>query len=219
MEVILSFLEKLRDNNNREWFAEHRAEYEEYREHLNALAEKLIAAVAKVNPEYARLTPADCTYRIHRDLRFSEDKTPYKTHAGIFINTRGKKSLTLGHYLHIEPGNVLYAAGTICLPSKVITAIRTAIRDGIEEYVEIVEDPAYKKLFKMTGSNPVKTAPKGFDRDWEYIDLVRPKDFCIEAPLRKSLYMSPDLPKKLLPYLRQGERYIAFHNYTVEDFV
>lgn len=219
-EAILEFLADVRDNNNREWFHANRPRYEEYLAHLGALAEKLIAAVANVNPDAARLTPADCTYRIYRDTRFSADKTPYKTHAGIFINPPyGKKSLRLGHYIHLEPGNILYCAGTIGLPSKTMTAMRAAIRDNIDEYLSIVGDPAFTRLFKMTGIDLMKTAPKGFDRSWVHIDLVRPRQFCIEAALPQKICSSPRFAEKLIPYIAQGERYNAFHNFTVDETI
>ncbi len=181
MKEILGFLWELQRNNNREWFHANKPRYDEVKRRIDDLAMRLIAAVAAVDPEAAMLTPRDCTYRIYRDTRFSNDKTPYKTHIGIFINPPGgKKSLTCGYYLHLEPGKSFFAAGTICLPSPVIRAIRRSIYDNVDEYRSIVEDPQFTALFPRVGENPVKTAPQGFPKDWEYIGLIRPRD----VPLR-----------------------------------
>lgn len=222
MRRITDFLRRLAAENNREWFAAHKDEYLDVKRLTEEIAEHLIAAVATVDSEAARLSAADCTYRIYRDTRFSADKTPYKTHVGIFVNPPfGKKSLTCGYYLHLEPENVFFAAGTVCLPSKIVTAIRRSIRENTDDYLRIIRSPGFASLFTTVGENPVKTAPKGFDRNWEHIDLVRPRDFVATAPLDPATL--PDDPaalaEHLLPYIREASRFNTFMNCTIEDFI
>lgn len=222
MRQILDFLKRLAADNNREWFTAHKDEYLDVKRRTEEIAEHLIAAVATVDTEAVRLSAADCTYRIYRDTRFSADKTPYKTHVGIFVNPPfGKKSLTCGYYLHLEPENVFFAAGTVCLPSKIVTAIRLSIRENTDDYLRIIRSPGFAALFTTVGENPVKTAPKGFDRSWEHIDLVRPRDFVATAPL--DLRTLPDAPAELaeylLPYIREAARFNGFMNCTIEDFI
>lgn len=220
MKDILNFLTELRLNNNREWFAENKERYLMVKEKTERLTEQLLMLLSTINPEAASLSVADCTYRIYRDTRFSADKTPYKTHIGIFINPpHGKKSMTLGHYLHIEPGRCFYCAGTIGLPSPVMKAVRQSIYDEIEEYREIVENEEFKTLLPILGEDYLKTAPKGFPKDWEYIDYIRPKEFvACSKNFDKRFMTSPRLAEKLLPYMRQGEKFNRFINFTVEDF-
>ena len=86
MQTIFEFLNELKLNNNREWFNTNKERWLDVRNRSEAIALRLIAEVAKFDPDAARLTPSDCIYRIYRDTRFSADKTPYKTHIGIYIN-------------------------------------------------------------------------------------------------------------------------------------
>ena len=220
MKEILGFLRELERNNNREWFHANKPRYDEVKQRIDDLAMRLIAAVATVDPEAALLTPRDCTYRIYRDTRFSADKTPYKTHIGIFINPPGgKKSLTCGYYLHLEPDKSFFAAGTICLPSPVIRAIRRSIYDNVDEYRSIVEDPQFTSLFPKVGENPVKTVPQGFPKDCEYIDLIRPRDYMASSDVLPDASLDCGrLPEMLLDFIRQAHRFNRFMNYTIEDF-
>lgn len=236
MKEILTFFKELRQNNNREWFAENRQRYLEVKSRCEAFAALMIGAVAKVDPAAAALSVAQCTYRIYRDIRFSPDKSPYKTHYGVFVNPPyGKKSLTMGYYFHLEPGNCFVAAGTVCLPSRLMTMLRHAIRDNIEEYVEIVRSEQFRRLYPFYGESPLKTAPKGFDRNWPYLDLVRPREFVVTSGSMTHVFerffavadphdrtTSPrELAKAegiLLPYLREAKKFNDFMNYTVEEY-
>lgn len=213
MKSILDFLRELARNNNRDWFNAHKDEYLDVKRKIDILTSELILELSSIVPEARRLSVADCTYRIYRDTRFSPDKTPYKTHIGIFINPPyGKKGETCGYYLHIEPGQSFVCGGAVCLPSPVIKAIRQTIYDNIEEYLEIVENPDFHKLFPTIGENPLKTAPKGFPKDWKYIDYLRPRDFVIQHPLDDRFLETPDLPGRLLPYFNHIKPWLDFIN-------
>lgn len=217
MKDTLAFLSQLKLHNNREWFAAHREQYEQARATTDALTAKLITAVAEAaDPRAGLLNVRDCTYRIYRDTRFSPDKTPYKTHIGIFINPpAGKKSLTGGYYFHIEPNNCFVAAGTVCLPSKVVTAIRQSIVDEIDEYRSIVEDPNFSSIFEKVGENPVKTLPRGISRDWPWPQYVRPRDFVASTRTATSLAPWIKNARTLHDVLTQAARFNRFINYTI----
>lgn len=218
MKEVIDFLRKLSINNNREWFNSHKEEYIRAKDITDTLAQKLILEVARFDPEASHLSVADCTYRIYRDTRFSPDKTPYKTHIGIFINPPyGKKSNRMGYYLHIEPDNCLLAAGTVCLPSKTITAIRQSIYDNIEEYLEIINNADFRRAFTEIGENCVKTAPKGFPRDWEHIALIRPRDFVATHYLAKNDIMSPKLAEIAGGIFKLAKPFNDFINYAIDE--
>lgn len=220
MRSIISFLRKLARHNNREWFNAHKDEYLKIKKKSDEIAQRFINAIASVDPDAAALSVADCTYRIYRDVRFSSDKSPYKTHIGIFVNPPyGKKSNRCGYYLHIEPDNVFFCAGTVCLPSHTVTAIRRSIFDEIDEYRDIVENPDFQTLLPELGMNPVKTAPKGFDKDWKYLDYVRPRDFVAAShPFEPERYERPDFVESLMPAISQAKRFNDFINFTIENF-
>lgn len=221
MKNVLDFLRLLRENNNREWFAANKQQYLAVQAKVNEFTEKLIAAVASIESEVGRLTVKDCTYRIYRDTRFSADKTPYKRHIGIFINPPfGKKVNTAGYYVHFEPGNCIICAGTVCLDTPIVKAIRKSIYDNIDDYRAIVESADFTKLFTQLGDNRLKTAPKGYDKNWEYIDYLRPKDFVAYADVADEFfYDESSIIERLMPYIRQAKRFNDFINYTIDDFI
>lgn len=216
---LLKFLSDVAANNNREWFQANKDEYLAVTEIRNRLASELIAAVATVDPSAARLTEKDCTYRIYRDVRFSHDKRPYKTHIGIFINPPyGKKSSTCGYYFHLEPENCFVAAGTIGLDNKILKAIRKSILDNIDEYRAIVESDSFRKLYPTLGDNFLKRAPQGFPSDWPYLKYVMPKDFLACSANLDPLFKEGEIDA-LMPYIIEAFRFNRFMNYTIEDFI
>lgn len=215
---VLAFLDLLSRNNNREWFAEHREEYDEFKRHAEATAQEFIRLVAQYAPGASSLTPAQCTYRIFRDTRFSADKTPYKNHFGIFVNPPlGKKAESLGWYLHLQPGASIIAAGTGWSSPNVLKAIRQGIFDEIDEYREIVENPEFKAALPELGMDVLKTAPKGFDKNWPYIDYLKPRIFGASASLADDVFASDNWIQTLIPAVSQGAKYNRFCNYFVYE--
>lgn len=216
---VLSFLKSLRRHNDREWFQENKERYLKVKGEVEKLTEQLIAGVVAFDPDATRLRPADCLYRIYRDTRFSADKTPYKDHIGIYINPPyGKKSPRCGYYLHIEPDNVLVAGGCWCPESPLLKALRLDIYDNVEEYLEIINSPAYKQFYLPPGDNLLKTAPKGFPKDWEHIDLLKPRDYTAYSPMSKEMVESPEFLTLVLERMKAIKPLNDFFNYTIDEF-
>ena len=107
--VIFRYLKDLAANNNRDWFNAHRDAYESARSEFENLLTAVIARISTFDETIRGIEAKDCTYRIYRDTRFSQDKTPYKIHMGGYINAKGKKSDHCGYYIHLQPGNCLLA--------------------------------------------------------------------------------------------------------------
>lgn len=218
MQEILAYLSDLRANNNREWFNDNKRRYIDVKGKVEALTERLIAGVCNFEPEAGRLRPADCLYRIYRDTRFSPDKTPYKTHIGIYINPPGgKKAPTAGYYLHLEPESCMVAGGAWCPDSRQLKAIRQDIYDNSEEYIEILNSPEFSKYYKIIGEDCLKTAPKGFPKDWEHIELLRPRSFTTYTALTDRDVMSADFESKVLTRMRVLAPFNRFLNYTLTE--
>lgn len=217
---VYGFLTKLVSNNNRDWFKAHRDEYLEMNNNVDQLAQLLISLVAEVDPTAARMQVRDVTYRIYRDTRFSADKTPYKDHTGIFINPpRGKKSLRNGYYFHLQPGASQICAGNMPGPTALTNAIRREIYSNIDEYLAIIHDPEFVRYFPTVGWDPLVKAPTGFPRDWEYIDLLKPRSFGALTEVPDTFYTETrTLAERLRPVIRQMKRLNDFVNYTVDDF-
>ena len=218
MKDLFDFLKNLSSNNSKEWMQQHDAEYRRAILQRDTAAQEFINAVSSFEPAAARLNVKDVVYRLNRDIRFSTDKSPYKTHMGIFVcPPYGKKSLLSGYYLHLEPGNSFLCGGNYGLPTPHLTAIRRDIKDNIEEYLSIVEDPKFKQYFKEVGMDKLKTAPKGFDKDWKYIEYVKPRDFGVIMPLADKFFYKGDPIKQLVSPLVQIKRLNDFVNFALTE--
>ncbi|KAA6351309.1 hypothetical protein EZS27_001272 [termite gut metagenome] len=220
LSSIILFLKELAVNNNREWFNSRRDEYEKVQVEFENFLSVVISRISFFDETIKGVQAKDCTYRIYRDIRFSSDKTPYKTHIGGFINAKGKKSNHSGYYIHFEPGNCLLAGGSICMLSGLLKAVRQAIYENIDEYISIVEDPGFKKYFPVAGENFLKTAPKGFPKDFKYIDYLKCKDYSCSYNVADEFFLVPEteMLSNIESVFRQLKRFMDFVNYTIDDF-
>ena len=181
MEDILQFLIQLTKNNNREWFAENKAWYQQCREKMFFLVDLLISEIRKFDPEIPVTDPAENIFRIYRDVRFSKDKSPYKTHFGGFISKGGRNSRFAGYYIHIASGDT-HAGGGLYMPEKDdLKAIRQHILQYPDEFTGIINDPGFRKVFPEMLDHRLKTAPRGFPKDHPQIDLLRYKSFAFST--------------------------------------
>ncbi len=216
--LIFEFLKELSANNNRQWFNENKGKYLQAQAAFEELLAVIIERISLFDEEIRGVQPKDCTYRIYRDTRFSSDKTPYKTHFGGYINGRGKKSDHCGYYVHLEPGNSLLAGGSYCLPSHVLKAVRQSVYDNIEEYLSIVEDSAFKRYFPVIGDEFLKSAPKGFPKDFEYIDYLKCKQYICDYKVGDDFFMQAGFLDETEQAFRQLKLFGDFINYTIDDF-
>lgn len=218
VSVIFRFLKELSANNNREWFNEHKEDYKRAQLEFELLLTSVIERIAAFDDSVKGIQAKDCTYRIYRDTRFSPDKTPYKRHFGGYINAKGKKSDHCGYYVHIENGNCMLAGGSLCLEPKILKAVRQSVYDNIDEFREIVEDPAFKKYFPVIGETHLKTAPKGFPKDFPYMDYLKCKEYTCTCYVPDEMFLAPDFLDKTEDVFRQLKRFADFTNYTIDDF-
>ncbi|MBI3235643.1 MAG: DUF2461 domain-containing protein, partial [Bacteroidetes bacterium] len=109
LKKTISFLSTLKDNNHKEWFDIHRSEWDTIRKDLTLFIDEVIVDIAKFDPNVNAIKAKDCIFRINKDIRFSKDKSPYKTNIGASISKEGRKSIYAGYYVHIEPNNFFVA--------------------------------------------------------------------------------------------------------------
>ena len=180
MVEIIDFLARLSQNNNREWFADHKPEYKALDKKLKEFAAKLINGIAAFDPSVAGLTVADCTYRIYRDIRFSHDKRPFKEWIGIFVAPHGKKGGYAGYYLHFDASGCFLFAGSHCPEPVVLKSIREEILDNGDAMLAAV---AASNGFTLIRDNSLKRTPKDFPTGHKHDELLRLKDFGIGKPI------------------------------------
>lgn len=179
MNVIIpksafDFLNKLKENNNREWMDENRKEYLKNETALKAF----YAAVERELNKTDQIESLK-VFRINRDLRFSPDKTPYNIHRSAHFSRAGA-SRRGGYYLRLQPGNSMVAGGFFNPEKDDLLRIRKEFDIDADEIREILGEPKFKDAFGgFDTSYALKTAPKGFDRDHENIDLIRQKNFVV----------------------------------------
>jgi uncharacterized protein (TIGR02453 family) len=198
LRIVLSFLKDLENNNNREWMNENKVRYLEAKATFELLVQKLIDLLSETIPELIRTSPKECIFRLHRDIRFSKDKTPYKTNFGADIKKGGRKSPAASFYLHIQPGES-FLAGGIYMPSpKMLAAIRQEIDYQSEDFRKILNQPVFKARFGPLQGEQLKRAPKGYQPDDPNIDLLRHKSFISIHKIPDKKLIKDDFPDYLI---------------------
>lgn len=178
-KATLDFLVDLRCNNDRDWFIKNRSRYDSARSNYESFIQEIIDRISIFEPILKGLEAKTCIYRINRDIRFSNDKTLYKTHFGAFIVRGGRKNGDRfpGYYVHVEPGNSMIAGGAYMPPSPWLSAIRERIDENGEKLLKITCHKDFKRIFGKIEGEKLKSAPKGYGRDHPFIDLLRYKSF------------------------------------------
>lgn len=180
----MQFLSDLRINNYREWFQNNRTRYEAARNNYESFLQAVINELIKFDPIIKGLESGSCMYRINRDIRFSNDKTIYKTHLGGFIVRGGKKfgDRFAGYYIHVEPGNnSMIAGGAYIPPMAWLTAIREKIDQESDKFLKIINNRELKAIFGGIEGEKLKSAPRGFARDHPHIELLKMKSFLVSS--------------------------------------
>ncbi len=202
----IEFLHLIKENNNREWFNEHKVLYEEAKLDFEHLVDALIPLIQGFEPRISNLTAKQTTFRIYRDIRFSKDKTPYKDHFGAYIAPDGRKSSFCGYYLHIEPGKSMLGGGAYHPQGEQLKKIRSEIFYNLEEFKSIIHSPVFKKTFGQIEGEQLKRPPKDFPADFEGIEYLKFKDFTVFYPFEEEALVSDnfvafalDIFKKMKP--------------------
>ena len=219
MKKVLEFLTELKDNNNKAWFDAHKSQYLEAKSEFEAAVQQFIDGMVKVDPSVAGLTVKDCVYRIYRDVRFSNDKTPYKTHMGAFLCPHGRNSNYAGYYMHIEAhgsdyiGGHILAAGSYMPTPKQLESIRTEILDNSEEFMATISDA---KGFVMENNSKLQRVPKGFPADFKYADMLKYKDYSIYKTLSDRDILAPDFIGRVVADLSLTVPFITTLNKAID---
>lgn len=178
----LDFLRRLKNNNNRDWFMANKPDYLGAKQNYEAVVQEILDKVIETEPIMKGLEVTSCTYRINRDIRFTNDKSPYKTHLGAFIVRGGKQNgdKYAGYYFHIEPGNnSMIAGGAYMPPAPWLAAIRERIDEEGDKLVRILNKPEFRDFYGGLEGEKLKSAPKGYAKDHPHIELLKMKSFLV----------------------------------------
>ena len=220
-EDIINFLKELNENNNREWFAQNKSRYEKVKSKFEEISRLLISEISIFDNDIKNVDVKDCVFRIYRDIRFSTDKTPYKTHFGVYIaSAGGRKSQRGGYYLHLDPAGSFIAVGVWCPPPNILKALRQSVCDNIDELNEIRNETGFNTYFKtFFEEDKLKNVPAGFPRDFPDAELLKLKHYMVEYKLDDKILNAPNLVSRLGEIARAGYPLNKFLNYTVDEVI
>lgn len=174
---LVDFLQGLAANNNKLWFEEYRSEYQALRQEFTALVGEVIARLAPFDPAMELLPPADCIFRINRDVRFARDKSPYKTQFAAAINPHRRGTNLPSYYFHITAGGELMAGGGIYAPTPVqLASVRRFILAQPYRLDELLADPAFAAMGGITGES-LKRPPAGIPADAPHMQTLLRKQY------------------------------------------
>ena len=222
MKDLIDFLRDLSCNNNREWFAANKQRYQTMLARWYDFCGALIEAIGQFDPDIAHLSVKDCTYRIYRDTRFSADKSPYKTHFGVFLSKGGKKSMHAGYYFHVGTGLGkdyphchMMASGNYCYEPRVVKMLREDISFGWEEFKQDVLDVA-DPSFRVDMDGALKRVPKEYPADAPYADFMRLKSFSLVSYLDDDFILQPNLVSRVVELFKTVKPFNDYINRAVD---
>ncbi len=212
MDKVISFLRRLRENNHREWFHEHRNEYEEARAQYFTAVNEIISGISLFDPLIHTADAASATFRINRDTRFSHDKTPYKTNFGAFVTPGGRKSMLAGYYFHVEPDDAFISGGIYMPSSESLRKIRTEIFHHTDEFIEIIQNKSFIKNFGGLCGEKLKSSPQGFPRDFQHVELLKFKHYYVMHSISEKILFNDRLPHTAIALFKEMYPFISFIN-------
>jgi uncharacterized protein (TIGR02453 family) len=216
MKEILSFLEDLQKNNNRDWFLANRKSYDLAKKQMLRIVSELIAGISRFDSDISGTVPGSAVFRINRDVRFSNNKDPYKNNMGAYFSRAGKKSPFAGYYFHIQPANSFIASGIWMPEAPVLNAIRREIHFNHDSLRKILSNKDLKSWGKLEGEQ-LKTSPKGYDSDHPALDLLRHKSFVFTHHFSDKQTNSGDFLNQCLEMYKSAMPFVKFINEAVES--
>lgn len=204
----LKFLNDLKKNNNRPWFEKNKSRFENLKADFTEFVAGLLQVLGKTDPDFLLQDPSKAIFRIYRDVRFSLNKDPYKSHFSASFKNGGRKSHLAGAYLQIEPGASFMAAGYWQPEPPLLKLLRQEAEYNGADLRKILNDKIFLKTWGKLENLQLKKAPKGFDPDHPDIDLIKYTSYIVSTDLSDELILSKNLVsslnkayKTVLPFL------------------
>jgi len=216
--ATVRFLKTLKKNNNKPWFEKNKTAYLDAKEDIEQFTQQVIEGFGKIDPDIAPLRPKDCLFRIYRDIRFSKNKTPYKTNMGASFNKGGKKMPTAGYYFHCEPGRS-FAGGGIWMPqAPELGKIRQEIDYNLAEWEKIIGQRIFKKTFPegLEKEDILSRPPKGYSEEDPAIEFLKLKSYIVTRHIPDEMLQSKTLVRDIVKTFEAMKDFVAFLNRSLE---
>lgn len=192
------FLQDLVANNNTDWMHANKKRYENFKKDYHSYIASVLAEMKPLDKKLEPLEIKNCTFRINRDIRFSKDKSPYKTNIGIWMSQNKNRKNAPGYYIHFEKGNSFIAGGCWCPEPNELKQIRKEIAFFYDDLEKIVTDKRFKSEFisiTTDQNNSLKKAPKDFEPNHPAIEFLKLKSFTASEKLDDKLFLDANFGK------------------------
>ena len=217
--TTLQFLKDLKKNNNKEWFEKNRKQYETAKADFLLLTTNVLAELSKIDPAIAHLEPKKCVFRINRDVRFSKDKSPYKSNMGLYIAKTGKNGVSAGYYLHVEPESCFIGGGLYGPNADFIQKVRQEIDYHWKEFSGILKTKKFLSVYdglNMNKEYSLTRPPKGYEADNIAIEFIKLKSWIATTTITDEELMDKKLIKKIITDFHALQPLINFLNRAIE---
>lgn len=211
-EPTFAFLRNLSANNNREWFTENRSQYDSARENFVDFCDGVLQEVKVFEPSFYDTQIKDCIFRINRDVRFSKDKSPYKTHLSAGFGPGGRSSGKIDYYFHLQNEESFIGGGMWQPTAEQLAKFRQEIDYSPDTLKEIIEAKDFKKHFPLIYGGKLKRAPKGYAEDHPDIELLRFKEMFFWKKFSNEEVKSPGFQADLLHHMKILKPYLDYLN-------
>jgi uncharacterized protein (TIGR02453 family) len=177
---LTAYLADLAQNNERAWFEAHRSEYQSLRDDFTAFVGEAIAAIAEWDEAMRWKDPKDCIFRIYRDVRFSNDKSPYKTTFSAHVSDSPRRGGPPGYYFEVDEKGTMLAAGGIWMPEPAtLGRLRDSIAEHPERLQKVLRSRGFKKAFGDLQGDRLTRPPRGYSEATPLIEYVRLKSYIV----------------------------------------
>jgi len=213
----LQFLTTLKSNNNRDWFQTHKPDYEKARKNFEAFASVLLDNLKSFDETFQNIEIKQCLFRIYRDVRFSPNKEPYKTHFGVyFAKNGGKNSHFAGYYFHLDPEESFFGGGIYMPLPEYLKLIRKEIYYQIDEFKTIINAPSFAQYYDgIEEIEKLKKAPVDFPKDFPDIELLKNKHFFASHYYNPQDALKEDFVNDVVNGFRAVKPLVDFINFSV----
>ncbi|MBI5858004.1 MAG: DUF2461 domain-containing protein [Sphingobacteriales bacterium] len=218
--ATLKFLKDLKKNNNKPWFDKNRKVYEAAKADFAGFIQQVIIEHSKKDPSIKNLQAKDCMFRINRDIRFSKDKSPYKTNFGASINAKGKSAWdNAGYYFHLEPGQCFAGGGIYMPPADALKKVRQEIDYNFADFKKIIGSKKFKPVYGDLDKSKeflLSRVPKGYEPDNPAAEYLRLKSYIAMVKISDADLTSKNLVKKIVDAFEALRPLLSFINHSLQ---
>jgi uncharacterized protein (TIGR02453 family) len=213
----IDFLKKLKKNNTKEWFDNHRDLYIHAKENYLDFVTEVLHSIKSFDTSLVDIQPKNCVFRINRDVRFSANKDPYKTNFGASFSKGGKKIACAGYYFHLEPGACFIGGGYWMPQGEDLQKIRQEIDYNLDEFKKIISAKAFVNYFDtLDAKEKLIRPPKGYEKDNPALEFIQLKNFIVMASIEDKELVDKTIITKVVAHFKAMKPLVDFLNRAID---